>query len=271
MGDLQKQFSDRLDAAETVSANAEGGDAVANAILGGTLQQQETAATTAATTVTAASLGNEGVLEENFFQEEDLDEEDNAVVGELELDDAGGAGELDDFTGSGETFSEQFGAGAGLNTLGDGSSDTRGGVFDGAASTTGAATTSDRLLDGFKSGQQDLGGAGDGGDSILGAQQGQHGRLAHHAHRHDLPERTHYAQNLVGGIIWVLVILHVLALLVWLRAWWRQKRSKDPTMRALTPGPPQKVTCSYDMDKAFSIPKIELPIKSLGLTKQAKA
>ena len=98
--------------------------------------------------------------------------------------------------------------------------------------------------------------------------QAQHGQ---HAHRHELPERSQYATHLVGILIWVLVIVHLLAVAVWLRAWWRQKRSsKDPTMRSLIPPPPQKVTCSYDMDKAFSMPKIELanlPIKALALKK----
>lgn len=98
-----------------------------------------------------------------------------------------------------------------------------------------------------------------------------HGQ-AQHAHRHDLPERSNYATHLVAILIWVLVIIHLLAVLVWLRAWWKQKRSskKDPTMRSLIPAPPQKVTCSYDMDKTFSMPKIELanlPIKALSLKK----
>lgn len=92
---------------------------------------------------------------------------------------------------------------------------------------------------------------------------------AHHAHRHDLPERTHVGAHLVSSLIWGLVILHLLALAVWLRAWWRQRRSKDPTMRAYQ-GPPDKVTCSYDMDKTFGMPKIERPLKALNL-KQAKA
>lgn len=105
-----------------------------------------------------------------------------------------------------------------------------------------------------------------------GQQLALHGQQQQHAHRHDLPERNNYATHLVGILIWVLVIIHLLAVVVWLRAWWKQKRSskKDPTMRSLIPAPPQKVTCSYDMDKTFSMPKIELanlPIKALSLKK----
>lgn len=95
----------------------------------------------------------------------------------------------------------------------------------------------------------------------------------HHPHRHELANadrQNQFATRLVGGVIWLLVILHILALVIWIRAWMRQRKSKDPTMRAFATGPPQKVGCSYDMDKSFSIPKIELPIKGLAL-KQAKA
>jgi len=86
-------------------------------------------------------------------------------------------------------------------------------------------------------------------------------------HRREIPE-TLEQHSPVGSIIWALVILHFLALAVWLRAWWRQKRAKDPTMRtAAKTAPPQKQTCTYDMDKSYAIPKIELPIKALKLAR----
>jgi hypothetical protein len=88
----------------------------------------------------------------------------------------------------------------------------------------------------------------------------------HLAHRHELPNSRHESHAVVSGIIWALVILHLVGLVVWLRAWNRQRRSKDgPTMKAhVTATPPQKVACSYDLDKAF-LPKIELPMKALNL------
>jgi len=98
------------------------------------------------------------------------------------------------------------------------------------------------------------------------------------SHRHDLRESSNAlhteGQSLVGGLIWALVVVHIVLVLVLFAAWWRQKRSKDPTMRSLTPGPPQKVGCSYDMDKSYALPKIELgnlPMKALKTLKQAKA
>jgi hypothetical protein len=105
------------------------------------------------------------------------------------------------------------------------------------------------------------GGGGDGMSNGLGLLQG--GRFASKrgcssntvqlSHRHELHERAPADQghSLVGGLIWSLVVVHVLLLIVLIAAWWRQKRSKDPTMRSLTPGPPQKVGCSYDMDKSY--------------------
>jgi len=96
------------------------------------------------------------------------------------------------------------------------------------------------------------------------------------SHRHELRDSasTIHAEgnSLIGGLIWALVVVHVILILVLIAAWWRQKRSKDPTMRYFTPGPPQKVGCSYDMDKSYSLPKIELgnlPIKALKTLKQA--
>ncbi|KAG7674010.1 hypothetical protein Ndes2526B_g02511 [Nannochloris sp. 'desiccata'] len=137
-----------------------------------------------------------------------------------------------------------------------------------------AATTSFNGIDG---------GGGNGVDNGLNLLQGgvttkSGGNAGQLSHRHELHERpatlNAEGHSLVGGLIWALVVVHVLLLMVLLAAWWRQKRSKDPTMRYFTPGPPQKVGCSYDMDKAYSLPKIELgnlPIKALKTLKQAKA
>jgi hypothetical protein len=130
----------------------------------------------------------------------------------------------------------------------------------------------------------DNSGGGDGMSNGLGLLQGGgvttktgSSNTVQLSHRHELHERAPADQghSLVGGLIWSLVLVHVLLLVVLIAAWWRQKRSKDPTMRSLTPGgPPQKVGCSYDMDKSYSLPKIELgnlPIKALKTLKQARA
>jgi hypothetical protein len=203
---------------------------------------------------------------------------------DLDLEDteaAGGGGELDDGPFSDRSSDEREGrAMGGGDALGG-----EVGPFDdpteGAAGAVGVESTLDPATViaerteaeklqaamaaevALRAGTGDGGGSGGGGAKQIAE--------AHHAHRHDLPERTHVGAHLVSSLIWGLVILHLLALAVWLRAWWRQKRSKDPTMRAHA-GPPDKVTCSYDMDKSFGIPKIELPMKGKGLTlKQAKA
>lgn len=88
------------------------------------------------------------------------------------------------------------------------------------------------------------------------------------AHRFDLAdrhERVHHEHGSpVKGILWAVLILHLLALAVWLRAWLRQRKVKDPVMKAHLVGPPQKQSCSYDLDKNF-LPRIELPIKALNM------
>lgn len=87
----------------------------------------------------------------------------------------------------------------------------------------------------------------------------------HLAHRHELYNSRHESHAVVSGIIWALVVLHLVGLVVWLRAWNRQRRSKDPTMKAhILAAPPQKVACNYDLDKTY-LPKIELPMKALSL------
>ena len=106
--------------------------------------------------------------------------------------------------------------------------------------------------------------------NMIGGVEHRH-HAALHSHRHDLPERKEYSHSLVGGMIWLLVILHLSALLIWLRAWWKQKKSKDPTMRSMAPfNPPQKVGCSYDME-TFPVPKIDLPMKALAALKKSRA
>ena len=88
------------------------------------------------------------------------------------------------------------------------------------------------------------------------------------AHRYDLAdrhERVHHEHGSpVKGILWAVLILHLFALAVWLRAWLRQRKVKDPVMKAHLVGPPQKQSCSYDLDKSF-LPRIELPIKALNM------
>ena len=93
------------------------------------------------------------------------------------------------------------------------------------------------------------------------------------AHRFDLADRhervRHEHGSPVRGILWAVVLLHLLALAVWLRAWLRQRKLKDPVMKGHQVGPPQKQSCSYDLDKNF-LPRIELPIKALNM-KHSKA
>jgi hypothetical protein len=123
-------------------------------------------------------------------------------------------------------------------------------------------------------------GGGDGVTNGLGLLHGDGAiskniaTLSHRHELHDRPSTSTEGHSFVGGLIWALVVVHILLLIALIAAWWRQKRSKDPTMRSFTPGPPQKVGCSYDMDKSYSLPKIELgnlPIKALKTLKQAKA
>jgi len=78
-----------------------------------------------------------------------------------------------------------------------------------------------------------------------------------HLHRRDLQPHPG-AHGALGVLVTFLVLVHVMAVLVWLRACWRQRTVKAATMRPTMP--PQKVNCTYDMDKpGFSLPKIELP------------
>lgn len=111
----------------------------------------------------------------------------------------------------------------------------------------------------------DLGRAFDATTATAGANVGDAAQLQHvRMHRHDMPAKLEQ-HSPVATVIWAVVILHLLALAVWLRVWWRQRRAKDPTMRA--PTPPQKQSATYDMDKSFAIPRIELPLKALKLAK----
>ena len=150
------------------------------------------------------------------------------------------------------------GAGAALN---DGSRFDRGGdaVADAITGATEHATAAH--LDTDLGRTYDAQDSGVVASSVAGAGVGaQHARL----HRHDMPTNLERGSP-VGAIIWALVLLHLVGLAVWLRAWWRQPRTKDPTMRH--PTPPTKQSCTYDMDKAFAIPKIELPLKALKFAK----
>lgn len=87
-------------------------------------------------------------------------------------------------------------------------------------------------------------------------------RLSHRqSHRHQLPDKpsSFGYETPVRGLIFVVVILHLLGLFLWLRAWLRQKRSKAPPVRSYSPSPPAKVSASYDMDgymkRTSSVPR----------------
>lgn len=71
-----------------------------------------------------------------------------------------------------------------------------------------------------------------------------------------------HSSGLVRGVIMLLVFMHLAGVLFWFRAWLKDRNSKGPTMRTVPP--PLKQTCTYDIDRAFAISKVELPLKALN-------
>lgn len=69
----------------------------------------------------------------------------------------------------------------------------------------------------------------------------------------------------VRTLLLLLLILHVVGILVWIRVWLRDRHIKAARMGKSTP-PPQRQSCTYDVDSRF-ISKIELPLKALKLAK----
>eukprot|EP00890_Picochlorum_soloecismus_P001723 jgi/Picsp_1/2551/NSC_00782-R1_---NA--- len=87
----------------------------------------------------------------------------------------------------------------------------------------------------------------------LDSSSGSHVEYSHH-HGH--------SSGLVRGVVMLLVFMHLAGVLFWLRAWLKDRNTKGPTMRAVPP--PLKQTCTYDIDRAFAISKVELPLKALN-------
>lgn len=75
----------------------------------------------------------------------------------------------------------------------------------------------------------------------------------------------HPVSSGVKGILMLLLFIHLLGLLVWFRIWLRDRKTKYPTMKVVPP--PPKQTCTYDMDRAYALSKLELPLKALKLAK----
>lgn len=71
-----------------------------------------------------------------------------------------------------------------------------------------------------------------------------------------------HSSGLVRGVVMLLVFMHLAGVLFWFRAWLKDRNSKGPTMRTVPP--PLKQTCTYDIDRAFAISKVELPLKALN-------
>jgi hypothetical protein len=113
---------------------------------------------------------------------------------------------------------------------------------------------------------------GFGNKQVMGLDPNDAAVHRHSAHRHELHLHGSVpsSRSPVGVLIFGAVLLHLLGLALWIRAWWREKNKKrDPTMRSISPAPPVKVNCSYDMDsmkKSRSIPRnIEMALKGLDL------
>ena len=66
-------------------------------------------------------------------------------------------------------------------------------------------------------------------------------------------------------LLLLLLVLHMVGILIWLRIWLRDRKIKAARLGKNTP-PPQRQSCTYDVDSRF-ISKIELPLKALKLAK----
>ena len=66
-------------------------------------------------------------------------------------------------------------------------------------------------------------------------------------------------------LLLLLLVLHIVGIMIWLRIWLRDRKIKAARMGKNTP-PPQRQSCTYDVDSRF-ISKIELPLKALKLAK----
>lgn len=81
-------------------------------------------------------------------------------------------------------------------------------------------------------------------------------------HEHDLGLEEHSSP--AKALLLLLLGLHLVGVLIWLRFWLKDRKIKFPRMKN-TP-PPQKQSCTYDIDSRY-ISKIELPLKALKIAK----
>jgi hypothetical protein len=81
-------------------------------------------------------------------------------------------------------------------------------------------------------------------------------------HEHDVGLEEHSSP--AKALLLLLLGLHLIGVLIWLRFWLKDRTIKFPRMKN-TP-PPQKQSCTYDIDSRY-ISKIELPLKALKIAK----
>lgn len=81
-------------------------------------------------------------------------------------------------------------------------------------------------------------------------------------HEHDVGLEEHSSP--AKALLLLLLGLHLIGVLIWLRFWLKDRKIKFPRMKN-TP-PPQKQSCTYDIDSRY-ISKIELPLKALKIAK----
>lgn len=125
-----------------------------------------------------------------------------------------------------------------------------------------ALNTKERIAEVVQvAGQQDIQ-AHDIGGALRNGNTGVLDHSNHHQiHRHELTNKdgvSRYGSS-ISTLIFAIVMLHLLGLAVWIRAWWRQKKVRQSTMRSYSPSPPTKVSASYDMDgymrRTSSVPR----------------
>lgn len=82
-------------------------------------------------------------------------------------------------------------------------------------------------------------------------------------HEHEVGSEEHSSP--AKALLLLLLGLHLVGVLIWLRFWLKDRKIKFPRIKS-TP-PPQKQSCTYDIDSRY-ISKIELPLKALKIAKQ---
>ena len=90
----------------------------------------------------------------------------------------------------------------------------------------------------------------------------------HHAHRLELGEGVgrRETSSSVRFLLWFLLVVHMSGLFIWFRVWMRERRVKAARTGKMTP-PPQRQSCTYDVDSRSFISKMELPLKALKLAR----